>query len=139
VSRRAPEQHRDPGGPLVTVCAGHRCAALRRLAGTPEGVDDLCAAVRSTAGAVLVTAPCVGACARGAVVAVAHRPAGSPPGPNLWLGGAQTPQRTAALAAWVRAGGPGGTGDPVPAGLVDAVACVGPPSVLVPRESDRTG
>ncbi|WNV76970.1 hypothetical protein [Geodermatophilus sp. DSM 44513] len=128
----------DPGGPLVAVCVGHRCAALGTLAGT-EVVPQLRRAVRETPGAVLVTADCTGVCALGAVAAVAHRD-----GPTLrtrdavWLTGVQDAQRATALADWVRAGGPGPVQDPhlgVPEPLADAVAGLGRPPRLEPRRS----
>ncbi|SNS94038.1 hypothetical protein SAMN06893096_11137 [Geodermatophilus pulveris] len=129
----------DPGGPLVAVCVGHRCAALCTLAGTEDLVPRLRRAVRETAGAVLVTADCTGVCALGTVAAVAHRD-----GPTLrtrdavWLTGVQDAERAAALADWVRAGGPGPVRDPhleVPGPLADAVAGLGRPPRLEPRGS----
>jgi hypothetical protein len=126
----------DAGGPLVAVCVGHRCAALRRLAGTADGVDQVADAVRRTSGAVLVTAGCVGACDRAAVAGLARRAAGSgQPGPAVWLSEVQTPERTAGLVAWVTAGGPG-VGGPSAGALPDClravVAGVGPPVRLTP-------
>ena len=60
-----------PAGPLVAVCTGHRCAALRRLEGEDDALGtSLREAVRASRGGVLVASPCVGACARGPVVAV---------------------------------------------------------------------
>ena len=97
----------DPGGPLVALCDGHRCAALRRLAGAAGSVPDLAAAVRATRGAVLVTTDCVGACDRGAVAGLARRaPVTGEAGPAVWLAEVQTAERTAALVDWVTAGGP---------------------------------
>jgi hypothetical protein len=107
----------DRGGPLVVLCVGHRCAALRRLAGTDDAVDRMAAAVRATTDAVLVTAGCVGACDRAAVAGLARRTAGTGrPGPVVWLSGVQTPERTSAVLDWVAAGGPGLSGP----GLSDA-------------------
>ena len=119
----------DPGGPLVALCTGHRCAALQRLAGT-DAVGEVGAAVRATRGAVLVTTGCVDACDRGAVAGLASRaPVTGQPGPAVWLSQVQTPERTAALVAWVAADGPGVAGSGrglVPACLRDVVAGVGP-------------
>ncbi|PZA20446.1 hypothetical protein [Modestobacter versicolor] len=121
----------DTGGPLVALCVGHRCAALRRLSGTADGVDRVAEAVRSTSGAVLVTAGCLGGCDRAALAALARRAPGTgQPGPAVWLSEVQTPERTAGLVAWVTAGGPGvgGAGaGPLPASLRTAVTGVGPP------------
>ncbi|MGY1750338.1 hypothetical protein [Modestobacter sp. SYSU DS0511] len=114
----------DRGGPVVAVCTGHRCAALRRLAGTDDGVPQLAAAVRATSGAVLVTAECVGACDRASVVGVARRPPDArAAGPAIWLAETQTPERTAALVNWVRDDGSG----VLPECLRGAVAGVGAP------------
>ena len=119
----------DPGGPLVALCTGHRCAALHRLAGT-DPLTEVGAAVRRTRGAVLLTTGCVGACDRGSVAGLARRaPVTGQTGSAVWLSQVQTPERTAALVAWVHAGGPGaaGTGrDLVPACLREAVAGIGP-------------
>ena len=96
----------DPGGPLVALCTGHRCAALHRLAGT-DALTDVATAVRATRGAVLVTTGCVDACERGSVAGLAHRaPVTGATGPAVWLAEVQTPERTAALVDWVTAGGP---------------------------------
>ena len=96
----------DPGGPLVALCDGHRCAALRRLAGT-DALADVAAAVRATRGAVLVTTGCVDACERGSVAGLAQRaPVTGAVGPAVWLAEVQSPERTAAIVDWVTAGGP---------------------------------
>ena len=97
----------DAGGPLVALCAGHRCAGLRRLAGSADAVDRVAEAVRHTSGAVLVTTGCVGACDRAAVAGLARRAPGTgQPGPAVWLTEVQSAERTAGLVAWVAAGGP---------------------------------
>ena len=102
---RRPVPGGEAGGPLVALCTGHRCAALHRLAGTGDAVDQLAEAVRHTSGAVLVTTGCVGACDRAAVAGLAHRAAGSDrPGPATWVTEVHTPERTADLLAWVTAG-----------------------------------
>jgi hypothetical protein len=94
----------DPSGPLVVLCAGHRCAALRELTG---GVDDLRSAIRQTPGGVLVSAGCLGPCHLGALAVVARRdgPTGTG-GPVALLSGVDRPTRAVALRAWVLAGGP---------------------------------
>lgn len=129
----------DPGGPLVALCQGYRCSALRVLAASEDPVAHLRDAVARTRGAVLVTADCVGACALAAVAAVAHRDGrdGSI-GSAVWLTGVQEPERAAALADWVGAGGPGPGTRPdvgVPGDLVDAVAGLGPPPRLLGRRT----
>ena len=44
-----------PAGPLVAVCTGHRCAALRRLEGEDDALGaSLREAVRASRGGVLV-------------------------------------------------------------------------------------
>ncbi|WP_164702581.1 hypothetical protein [Modestobacter sp. KNN46-3] len=126
---RRPVPGGDAGGPLVALCVGHRCAALRRLAGTADGVDQVAEAVRHTTGAVLVTAGCIGACDRAALAGLAWRKPGSGrPGPAVWLSEVQTPERTAGLVAWVSAGGPGVAGPTtgLPDCLRTVVAGVGP-------------
>ena len=135
----------DVGGPLVALCAGHRCAALRQLAGTAGTVDALTDAVRRTRGGVLVTTACLGACALSSLGTVAHRPAGTPrPGRSLWLSGLQDPGRAGGLVAWVADGGPGSADHPdhrLPACLRDAVAGYGPPAWLTagPRQGSDAG
>ena len=120
----------DAGGPLVAACAGHRCTGLRRLAGTPDSLTELAATVRATRGAVLVTAPCLGPCASAAVVAVAHRAAGTgSSGPAVWLAGVQTPDLAAELTGWLGGGRPGPPARPestLPGALRAAVAALGP-------------
>ncbi|WP_176445674.1 hypothetical protein [Blastococcus mobilis] len=92
---------------------GHRCSALRGLAGTQDSVAELQETVRCTRGAVLVTAGCLGACALAAVAAVAHRDA--PTGRSsrtVWLAGVHEAPRAEALAGWITAGGPAPDGTP---------------------------
>ena len=135
----------DVGGPLVALCVGQRCSALRRLAGTADTLDVLTDAVRGTPGAVLVTTACPGACALSSLGAVGHRRAGSrSPGATLWLSGLEAPDRAGCLAAWVADGGPGDDEHPdhrLPAGLRDAVAGHGPPAEVAPgpRGGSATG
>lgn len=104
----------DVGGPMVGLCAGHRCAALWRLR-DPEADDEtdplvvagpaaLRRAIRDTPGGVLTRLPCVGACAEGAVVGVASQAAGSTAtGEVAWLVGADAPARQSALVEWLAA------------------------------------
>lgn len=121
----------DPGGPLVALCLGRRCSALRALAGTQDRVGELQCAVRASRGAVLVTADCLGACALASVAAVAHRDgATGRPGLAVWFTGVQEDRRAAALVDWVAAGGPGPGIDPdagLPAPLAEAVTGIGRP------------
>ena len=111
----------DPGGPLVALCTGHRCAALHRLAGT-DALTDVAAAVRATRGAVLVTTGCVDACDRGSVAGLAQRaPVTGETGPAVWLAEVQTAERTAVLVDWVTVVGP------LPACLRTALTAVAGP------------
>lgn len=129
----------DPGGALVVVCVGPRCSGRRALAGGRDQVADLQRAVRSSRGAVLVTADCLGGCSRAAVAGVAHRDGGSGgAGTTVWLTGLHEPARADALAGWVRAGGPAADGDPdtnLPVALIEAVAALGPPPRIARRRA----
>lgn len=110
------------GGPLVAVCAGRRCAALRGRTGGAEGLRS---AVRQTPGAVLVTADCLGPCHLASVAVVAHRDDRTGTcGPGTWLTGIDRPARAEALRAWVLQGGPArdGASPRLPEALADAVA-----------------
>lgn len=91
-----------PAGPLVAVCTGHRCAALRRLEGEDDALGtSLREAVRGSRGGVLVASPCVGACARGPVVAVGQRGEGQQhPSTVVWLGDLDAARREE-VATWV--------------------------------------
>lgn len=124
----------DPGGPLLAVCLGSRCSALRDLAGTSGTVEVLRKTVGGTRGAVLVTAGCLGPCALAAVGAVAHRDGVTGcSGRTVWLAGLHEADRADALAGWIDEGGPAAGGDPdadLPASLVPAVAGLGPPMRL---------
>jgi hypothetical protein len=116
------------GGPVVALCLGRRCSASAGAAAATEAVS---AAVRETPGAVLVTTGCLGPCALAAVAAVAHRTGSEEcSGRTLWLAGVHDAERQDALAAWVRAGGPGPEVEPddgLPATLVPAAAALGVP------------
>lgn len=118
----------DTDGPVVAMCLGRSCASA---AGAAEAQASVSAAVRETAGAVLVTTGCLGPCALAAVVAVAHRSGAQEcSGRTLWLAGVHDAGRQDALAAWVRAGGPGEAAEPddgLPATLVPAAAALGVP------------
>ncbi len=129
-----PPAARDPGGPLVALCLGQRCSALRALAGTQDSVAELQETMRCSRGAVLVTAGCLGPCALAAVAAVAHRDGatGRCSG-TVWLAGVHEAPRAGALADWITAGGPAPHGDPdadLPVPLVEAVAGLGPAARL---------
>lgn len=121
----------DASGPLVALCAGHRCEALHRLADDQTGADRLRSTVAAGRGAVLVTTPCLGACASGAVAAVARRDGHTgTTGPSVWLGGVDRPAVLTALLGWIGTGGPAHThlpADDVPATLRDSVLGVGHP------------
>jgi (2Fe-2S) ferredoxin len=121
----------DASGPIVALCAGHRCEALHRLADDRTGTDRLRTTVSGGRGAVLVTTPCLGACASGAVAAIARRDgATGTTGPSVWLGGVDNPEVLDALLGWIRAGGPPPTElptDDVPETLTDAILGVGHP------------
>jgi hypothetical protein len=121
----------DASGPMIALCAGHRCEALHRLAENRTGTDRLRSTVSGGRGAVLVTTPCLGACANGAVAAIARRDgATGTTGPSVWLGGINHPEVLAALLGWIRAGGPPRTeipADHVPGPLTEAVLGVGQP------------
>ncbi|QTI67256.1 hypothetical protein [Gordonia polyisoprenivorans] len=80
------DQVHDQGGPLVALCAGHRCSALWHLgdesapAGDPGEVrrsQRLGQTIRNTPGGVLIKTGCLGVCHQGPVVGVAYRAAGS--------------------------------------------------------------
>ena len=108
----------DPGGPLVVVCTGHRCAGLRRLAGLPEVDAELRQAVRGTRGAVLLDSVCLGVCAHGPAAAIGHRLAGSTSTcgvPLTCVTGLDDEERCAGLVRWVRAGGGAAPWLPAPA------------------------
>jgi hypothetical protein len=126
----APAGH-DASGPLVALCAGHRCEALHKLADDRTGADRLRTTVSGGSGAVLVTTPCLGACASGAVAAIARRDGSTGiTGPSVWLGGVDNPTVLDALLGWIRTGGPPRTElpvDDVPETLTDAVLGVGSP------------
>jgi len=119
-----------PAGPLVAVCTGHRCAALRRLQGEDDSLGtSLREAVRGSRGGVLVASPCVGACARGPVVAVGQRGEGQQhPRTVVWLGDLDAARREE-VATWVaRLGGTAGAqvsdAPAVPTALLPAVLAV---------------
>ncbi|PWJ54923.1 hypothetical protein SAMN06264364_105132 [Quadrisphaera granulorum] len=125
-----------PAGPLVAVCTGHRCAALRRLDGEDDDVGaSLREAVRGSRGGVLVSSPCVGGCAQAPVAAVGQRAEGDErPDVVVWLGSLDAGRREH-LAAWVAAlGAPSGSGA-APAALTDAddVPAALRPAVLAVR------
>lgn len=127
-SRSRTRGRADADGPIVALCLGRRCASSEGAAAAEASVT---AAVQDTSGAVLVTTGCLGPCALAAVAAVAHR-SGSQDcsGRTLWLAGVHDAERQDALAAWVRAGGPGASAEPddgLPATLVPAVAALGAP------------
>lgn len=101
-----------PSGPLVALCAGQRCAALRERTGTGQ-TDQLRSAVRRTRGAVLVTVGCLGPCHLASLAVVARRDGSTgTSGPGVWIWGIDRPARADALRDWVVAGGPACQHDP---------------------------
>lgn len=119
----------DASGPLLTLCLGQRCSALRRLAGTEASVEGFRSAVRGRPGAVLVVAECLGPCSLAAVAAVSRRDGCSGySGRTVWLTGIEQPTRADALRHWVLAGGPARLDRPdadLPPSLVEATVGVG--------------
>lgn len=124
-------------GPLVALCVGQRCSALRRLARTvgardesPDAVENLRSAVRATSGAVLLMSPCLGPCSLASVAAIAHRDgATGHVGRPVWLAGMEQLPRAAGLQRWVVDGGPTCRDRPdaeVPGSLAEAAVGVGP-------------
>lgn len=118
-------------GPLIALCEGHRCDALHRLADGQKGADRLRPAIATSQGAVLVSTQCLGACASGAVAAVARRNgATGMTGQSVWLGGVDHPAVLGVLLGWIESGGSAGisgSGDPLPLALQNAVFGVGTP------------
>lgn len=127
----------EASGPLLALCLGQRCSALRRLAGTADSVDELRAAVRATPGAVLVTAECLGPCSLASVAAVAHRDGHTGhTGCTVWISGIEQRTRADALRQWVLAGGPCRLDRPdadLPTSLTEATIGVGPAATVVDR------
>ncbi len=127
----SPPTSHGASGPLVALCAGHRCNALHHLATGQSGTDRLRPTIASERGAVLVSTDCLGACASGAVAAVARRDgATGKTGPSVWLGGMDQPAALDAFLSWLSAGGPLRTDEPigvVPPELHSAVLGVGHP------------
>ncbi|TFC96766.1 MULTISPECIES: hypothetical protein [Cryobacterium] len=118
-------------GPLVALCAGHRCNALHRLADGQDGSDRLRSTIATGKGAVLLSTECLGACAHGAVAAVARRDGTTGmTGPALWLGGMDHPDTLIALLSWIASGGPPPIDMPagdVPPALHGAILGIGKP------------
>ncbi|WP_146069513.1 hypothetical protein [Cryobacterium sp. Y11] len=121
----------EASGPLVALCAGYRCNALHRLADGQNGADRLRSTIAASRGAILVSTECLGACARGAVAAVARRDGSTGmTGPSVWLGGLDQPVALDALLGWIASGGPvriHAPADDIPAALYSAVLGTGKP------------
>lgn len=115
----------EPAGVVVALCRGHRCAALTRA--SADG--GLAECVARSSGGVLVSAPCMQQCARGAVAAVALRRTDSDStGPALWLGGVDAADHLASLGRWIEEWTPtSDRGRVLPDELRDTVLGVGPP------------
>lgn len=114
----------EPGGPLVAVCAGRRCAALRERTGR---VEDLRSAIRRTPGGVLVATDCLGPCHLASLAVVARRDgATGTSGPSSWLFGIDQPTRATALREWVLDGGPTrhDSSPALPSALAEAVVAL---------------
>ncbi|NUL45379.1 hypothetical protein F7P69_09260 [Cellulosimicrobium funkei] len=106
-SPRPEHQGTDASGPIVVWCAGHRCSAVRDLHQEQDATSRLRTTVANTAGAVLISSPCLGRCELASVAAVGHRDgAGRQAGPMVWFSGLDDEARFSALRAWVRSGGP---------------------------------
>ena len=90
-------------GPLVAVCRGARCAALRALRGTDD--EPLRQAVRGSRGAVLVGCGCLGRCDLASVVLVGWH-GGPDLGTPLTLAGMDDDRRSRALGEWLTGSGP---------------------------------
>lgn len=134
MTRKSVPSTADASGPLVAVCQGHRCAGLRRLTGTAEQLENLQEAVRGTAGAILITSPCMGRCEMASLVVIARRdgPSGRV-GPSVWLSGLEEAHRAEALSRRVVSGGPQRIHQPehdAPQLLQDAVREFGPPPTI---------
>lgn len=105
--REAESPADEARGPLLALCAGQRCTALRRLAGTAGTVEELGSAVRATPGAVLVTTDCLGRCELASLAGIAcHHGSTGRTGRTVWLAGVEQTDRAEALRRWVVAGGP---------------------------------
>lgn len=95
--------------PLVTVCLGHRCAALHNT-GDTDRLGPLRHAVRNCAQAVLVSTGCLGPCALAPVMSVQQITMAVAPrlvaGPPVWLGPIDA-KAVREVASWFERGGPG--------------------------------
>jgi hypothetical protein len=114
---------RDPGGPVIAVCAGRHCRSRRERHGPEAGIEPLRSAVRRTRGGVLISTGCLGRCQLAAAVLVVWR--GETAGEPLPLAGMDAPERSRALAAWLPGPGPATTllrGGRLPAALAAARA-----------------
>ncbi|MFJ6001668.1 hypothetical protein [Arthrobacter sp. NPDC092385] len=120
----------QPGGVVIALCAGHRCAALTRT----RRDGGLAAAVARSSGGMLISAPCLQRCAEGAVGAVAlSAGTADSTGPSVWLGGLESAGRLEALRRWVEHWHPGAErAHELPDDLRDAVLGIGPPIRLTP-------
>ena len=127
----SPPTGHGASGPFVALCAGHRCSALHRLAAGQNGTDRLRSTIASRKGAVLVSTECLGACASGAVAALARRDGTTgKTGPSVWFGGMEQKEALDALLSWISAGGPARTDEPavsVPPERHSAVLGIGKP------------
>lgn len=152
----------DPGGPLIGVCGGHRCAALwsRDALGSRiqppaasgyggpgqqglwsyRGPAALRESAVASAGGVLIRLECPGACAEAPVVVVAARSPGPETSPPVWIVAADRVGRLELILRWLAQGWQ--CGMPAPPGQLRAglrrsrVPSTAPLSLI--RTTDRT-
>ncbi|MPQ97179.1 hypothetical protein GB931_04400 [Modestobacter sp. I12A-02628] len=126
-------------GPVVAACTGRRCSALRALSARPDSAEQLSAAVRDSAGAVLVDVDCPGLCSRSAVAGITgYDDRTGMLGRVWWLERVEQPPLADALVAWVRSGPPPWSAQrvvDVPPALRSAVLGLAPPPVTVPARA----
>lgn len=93
----------DPGGALVALCSGPRCAAVLGLAAPRDLWSRLRRLVAETPGAVLMSTGCLGRCDAAAAVALGVRAPGDAGGRcEVLVGGVEDPAQFARVQEWVR-------------------------------------
>lgn len=138
--------HRAGGGPRVRMCRGCCCGTVRKHPGVDH--DAILATLEENIGprAALVQVDCLWACDLSNVVVVNPAPAAREAGARpAWVPYVNTTGRAAALAQWVRDGGPGAAEPPhelseilTAAGLRRAVAG-GRSALAAPTNTARVG
>lgn len=98
------QPRRDPGGPVVAVCAGQYCRVRRARGGPEAGIEPLKSAVSQTRGALLISTGCLGRCHLAAVVVLVWR--GEISCEPIALAGMETIDRSRALTTWLTGAGP---------------------------------